>query len=394
MSPVVLTGEHYMTGDEAIAEGALAAGCRFFGGYPITPATEVAERMANRMPGVGGVFVQMEDEIAAMASIIGASCAGVKSMTSTSGPGFSLMMENIGLAVITETPCVVVNVQRAGPSTGLPTQGAQGDMMQARWGSHGDYSLIALAPASAQEAFYETIRAFNLSEKYRVPVLVMADEVVGHMSERVVIPEESRITVIDRVKAKGRKDRFRPFEPAENGVPPMAVAGDGYCIHVTGLTHDEKGYPVMTVEAQDSMQTRLFAKIEKNLEDIIKVREFELADAEIVLVSYGVSTRTCLAAMEEARAEGLKVGLLQLLTVWPFPERIIARLAEKAKAMITVEINLGQVHLEVERAAKGRVPVHLVGHCGGSLISPDTVLDKIQAVLKRELLCCTSPGGS
>ncbi len=382
MPPVVLTGEHYMTGDEAIAEGAIAAGCRFFGGYPITPATEVAERMAHRLPGVGGVFIQMEDEIAAMASIIGASCAGVKAMTSTSGPGFSLMMENLGLAAITETPCVVVNVQRAGPSTGLPTQGAQGDMMQARWGSHGDYSLIALAPSTAQEAFHETIRAFNLAEKYRVPVLVMTDEVVGHMSERVVIPEASKLNVIERVKARGRKDRYRPFEPGENGVPPMAAAGEGYCVHVTGLTHDERGYPVMTAECQESMQTRLFAKIERNLDDIALTRGFFLDDAEIVLVSYGVSVRTCRAAMEEARALGYKVGLLQLLTVWPFPEEAVRALAGRVKAFITVEINLGQISLEVERLAAGLAPCFLAGHCGGTLISPDAVVEAVKRALK------------
>ncbi|MBI9076117.1 MAG: 2-oxoacid:acceptor oxidoreductase subunit alpha [Desulfatibacillum sp.] len=367
-----------MTGDVACAEGALAAGCLFFGGYPITPATEVAERMAHRLPEIGGTYIQMEDEIAAMASIIGASCAGAKSMTSTSGPGFSLMMENLGLAVITETPCVVVNVQRAGPSTGLPTQGAQGDMMQARWGSHGDYEIIAMSPASAQEIFYLTIEAFNLAEKYRTPVLIMTDEVIGHMSERVIIPKAREIKTVERVKAKGRKDRFRPYAAGDLGVPPMANAGDGYKIHVTGLTHDEMGYPAMTVEAQYAMMDRLVGKIRNNVKDIIRYEEFMTEDADFIIISYGVSARTGWAAVEEARARGMKVGMLRLITVWPFAEDKIRELAARVKGMVTVEINLGQVHLEVERCVAGRVPVRLVGHPGGTLISPDTVIQTIK----------------
>jgi 2-oxoglutarate ferredoxin oxidoreductase subunit alpha len=367
-----------MTGDVACAEGALAAGCRFFGGYPITPATEVAEHIAGRLPEVGGTFIQMEDEIAAMASIIGASCAGVKSMTSTSGPGFSLMMGNIGLAICTETPCVVVNVQRAGPSTGLPTQGAQGDMMQARWGSHGHYDIIALAPSSPQEIFYLTIEAFNLSETYRMPVLVMTDEMIGHLSERVVIPEAKKIKTVSRPRPKGRKDRFKPFEPGPNGVAPMASAGEGYNIHVTGLTHDERGYPVMTVETQKAMMARLMGKIQQNLDDIIRTEAYRLEDAEVVIVSYGVSARTSLAAVDEARDQGIKAGLLRLITVWPFPEARIRNLAEKVKGFVTVEINLGQIHLEVERCAAGKAPSFLVGHPGGTIITPERVVEALK----------------
>jgi 2-oxoglutarate ferredoxin oxidoreductase subunit alpha len=378
MNPAILTGEHFMTGDVACAEGALAAGCRFFAGYPITPATEVAEHISGRLPGVGGTFIQMEDEIAAMAAVIGGSCAGVKSMTATSGPGFSLMMENIGLAVCTETPCVVVNVQRAGPSTGLPTQGAQGDMLQARWGSHGDYEIIALAPSSPQEIFYQTITAFNLSETYRVPVLIMTDEIVGHLSERVVIPEAKEIKTVSRPRAKGRKDRFKPFKPGPNGVAPMAIAGEGYNIHVTGLTHDETGYPVMTVEAQSEMMDRLIGKIRRNKDDIIRTEAYRLEDAEIVIVSYGVSARTSLAAVEEARGQGIKAGLLRLLTIWPFPEDHIRKLAERVKGFVTVEINLGQIHLEVERCAGGRAPAFLVGHPGGTIIPPESVVDTLK----------------
>ena len=380
MRPAVLTGEYFMTGDVACAEGALAAGCRFFGGYPITPATEVAEHIAGRLPEVGGTFIQMEDEIAAMASIIGASCAGVKSMTSTSGPGFSLMMENIGLAVCTETPCVVVNVQRAGPSTGLPTQGAQADMLQARWGPHGHNEIIALAPASPQEIFYQTITAFNLSEKYRLPVLVMTDEMVGHLSERVVIPRERDIKVISRPRAKGRKDRFKPFEPGPNGVAPMAIAGEGYNIHVTGLTHDEKGYPVMSVEAQEQMMNRLVKKVHDNLDDIIMTEKYRLEDADIAVISYGVSGRTSLAAVDEAREMGIKAGLLRLITVWPFPEDEIRELAEHVKGFVTVEINLGQIHLEVERCAAGKAPAVLVGHPGGTIIPPENVIEALKQI--------------
>jgi 2-oxoglutarate ferredoxin oxidoreductase subunit alpha len=378
MKQAVLTGEHFLTGDVACAEGALAAGCLFFGGYPITPATEIAERMSERLPEIGGTFIQMEDEIAAMASILGASWAGKKTMTATSGPGFSLMMENIGLGIVTETPCVVVNVQRAGPSTGLPTQGAQADMMQARWGSHGHYEIIALAPASPQEIFYQTIEAFNLSEKYRIPVLIMSDEIVGHMSERVSIPAEKDIVTVSRTAPKGRKDRFKPFQPGPNGVAPMPAAGQGYNVHITGLTHDEKGYPVMTVEAQEEMMARITGKIRRNLDDIIRTESYRLEDAEIAVISYGVSSRTSLAAVDEARNLSIKAGLLRLITVWPFPEEQIRQLARRVKKMITVEINLGQICLEVQRCAGGRIPVTLVGHAGGTIISPERVVAELK----------------
>ncbi len=378
MKSALLTGKHFITGDVACAEGALAAGCRFFGGYPITPATEIAEHMAERLPEMGGIFIQMEDEIAAMASVLGASWAGKKSMTATSGPGFSLMMENIGLGISTETPCVVVNVQRGGPSTGLPTQVAQGDMMQARWGSHGHYEIIALAPSSPQELFYQTIRAFNLSEKYRTPVLVMTDEVIGHMSERVVIPDARKIETTPRNKPRGRKDRFRLFSPFENGAAPMPAAGDGYRIHVTGLTHDERGYPALTVEAQENMVNRIVGKIRNHLDDIIQTESYRMEDAEIALVSYGVSGRTALAAVDMARKQGIKAGLLRLLTVWPFPEALIRSLALRVKGFVTVEINLGQIHLEVERCAAGRAPAFLAGHAGGTLISPQRVVERIK----------------
>jgi 2-oxoglutarate ferredoxin oxidoreductase subunit alpha len=378
MKPAVLTGEHYITGDVACAEGAIAAGCKFFGAYPITPATEVAEHMAERLPDVNGTFIQMEDEIAAIASILGAAWTGTKSMTATSGPGFSLMMENLGLGVCTETPCVIINVQRTGPSTGLPTLTGQGDMMQARWGSHGDYEIIALAPASPQDCFYHTIRAFNLSEKYRVPVLVMADEIVGHMSEKVIIPDASKIKLIDRPKPRGRKDRFKLYEPGPNGVAPMPAIGDGYNVHVTGLTHDERGYPAMSVEAQEQMMTNLKGKIRNNLDDIIETEEYKMDDADIVIVSYGISVRTGLTAVDEARKLGYKAGLLRLVTVWPFPEQMIKDIAERVRGLITVEINRGQVHYEVERCAGGKAPAYLVGSAGGKIIHPDKVIELIK----------------
>ncbi|MBT3311224.1 MAG: 2-oxoacid:acceptor oxidoreductase subunit alpha [Desulfobacterales bacterium] len=378
MKKAILTGEHFFTGDVACAEGALAAGCRFFGGYPITPATEIAERMASRLPHVGGSYIQMEDEIAAIASVLGASWAGVKSMTATSGPGFSLMMENLGLGICTETPCVIVNVQRGGPSTGLPTQGAQGDMMQSRWGSHGDYEIIVLAPYSPQEIFYQTITAFNLSETYRIPVLIMTDEIVGHMSEKVIIPDSRKVKTISRTAPKGRKDRFRLFEPGPNGVAPMPAAGQGYNVHVTGLTHDEKGYPVMTVDTQVEMMDRLTGKIRNNLDDIIMTESYMMDDAEIVLVSYGVSARTCLAAVDQARKSGIKAGMFRLITVWPFPEEEIKKIAERVKGFITVEMNLGQIHREVQRCVGGKVPAVLVGHHGGTIIPPEDVLKKMK----------------
>ncbi|RJP84576.1 MAG: 2-oxoacid:acceptor oxidoreductase subunit alpha [Desulfobacteraceae bacterium] len=380
MEPKVLTGEHFINGDEACAEGAIAAGCTFFGAYPITPATEVAERMAERLPDQGGTFIQMEDEIAAITSILGAAWTGAKSMTATSGPGFSLMMETVGLAVVTETPCVVVNVQRGGPSTGLPTMGAQGDMMQARWGSHGDYEIIAIAPSSPQEMFDLTIEAFNLSEKYRVPVFIMSDEVVGHMSEKVVIPKASKIKTVSRPRPSGRKDRFKPYQPGPNGVPPMATIGEGYNVHVTGLTHDEQGYPVMSVDTQKEMMTRLIGKIRNNLDDIIRTESYLLDDADIVIVSYGVSARTSYTAVEQLRGMGIRAGLFRLITVWPFPEKQIRELATRVKGFVTVEINMGQICREVERCAGSKVPSYLVGHTGGTVITPDAVIQLIKEV--------------
>jgi 2-oxoglutarate/2-oxoacid ferredoxin oxidoreductase subunit alpha len=374
----VLCGEFFMNGDTACAEGAISAGCRFFAGYPITPATEVAERMSERLPQIGGVFIQMEDEIASMNAVLGASWAGVKAMTSTSGPGFSLMMENIGLGVMLETPCVVANVQRAGPSTGLPTLVAQGDMMQARWGSHGHYEIIALVPDSPQEMFDLTISAFNLSEQYRVPVLLMADEAVGHMSEKVVIPEISSKELVNRPRPKVAPEKYLPYDSRKGLVPPMAVAGEGYRFHVTGLTHDDRGYPTMTAEAQDKLVRRLVDKIRLNIKDITKYEEVKVDDAEVVVVSYGISARIARYAVQKARDEGIKAGLLRLITVWPFADDRIRELATAAKAFIVPEINYGQMVREVERCVAGKAKVRLVPHMGGGVHLPETVLEAIR----------------
>ncbi len=373
-----LEGEFFINGDVACAEGAISAGCRFFAGYPITPATEVAERMSTRLPQVGGVYIQMEDELASMCAVLGASWAGVKAMTSTSGPGFSLMMENIGLGVMLETPCVVVNIQRAAPSTGLPTMVGQGDMMQARWGSHGSYEIIALAPSSPQDIFDLTILAFNLSEEYRVPVLIMSDEVVGHMSEKVVIPRVPPEDLIYRRRPEVGPDDYLPYEPDANLVPSMAVAGEGYHFHVTGLTHDERGYPVMTAGAQDRLVRRLVDKIRVNRRDIIRYKEVELEDADIILCAYGVSVRIAQAAVRMARDEGIRAGLLQLITVWPFAEERVRELSLQAKAFVVPEINYGQIVLEVERCAGGRARTILVPHMGGSVHSPQVILEAIR----------------
>ena len=373
-----LTGEFFMNGDVACAEGAISAGCRFFAGYPITPATEIAERMSLRLPRVGGIYTQMEDELASMNAILGASWAGVKAMTATSGPGFSLMMENLGLGIMLETPCVVVNMQRAGPSTGLPTLVGQGDMMQARWGSHGCYGIIALSPSSPQEIYELTIKAFNLSEKYRTPVLIMSDEVVGHMSEKVVIPPPEEITLFPRRKPNVPPEQYLPYAPDADLVPPMANAGEGYRFHVTGLTHDERGYPVMNAEAQDKLVRRLVQKIERNKEDIIQIDEDGVDGADVVVCSYGISARVSQFAVERARQEGIRTGMLKLVTVWPFPEERIRKLAKRVKAFVVPEINYGQIALEVERCAGGAADTVLVPHMGGSIHRPESILDAIR----------------
>jgi len=378
----VLTGSHYIDGDYAIAEGGIAAGCRFFAGYPITPSTETAERFSERIPHVGGVFIQMEDELGSIAAMIGASWGGKKPMTVTSGPGFSLMMENIGLACMMETPLVIANVQRGGPSTGLPTLTGQQDMMQAKWGSHGDYEIIALCPDSPQECFDLTIEAFNLSETYRVPVFVMADECVGHMHEKVVIPPAEEIEVVERKWYEGPKDKYLPYKLDKDGIPFMVKAGDGYRFHTTGLTRDERGYPVINAECQSVVVPHLVNKIKHNADKIIMLEEDQIDNAEIVVISYGITSRVSIRAVQLARKAGMKIGTLRLKTVWPFPEKRIKQLAKKIKAFVVPEINYGQVVLEVERCAAGKAPAFHVPHCGGWVHDPNDILKVIKEAAK------------
>jgi len=379
----VLTGEHFINGDEACTEGALAAGCNFFAGYPITPATEVAETMSRRLPKLDGTYVQMEDEIASIAAVLGAAWGGAKSMTSTSGPGFSLMMENIGLGVITETPCVIVNIQRGGPSTGLPTTCGQGDIMQAKWGSHGHYEIIAISPSSPQEMFDFTIRAFNLAETFRIPVLIMADEVVGHTLERVTIPPAEKIKVVNRKKPTESPATYLPYKTDSSLIPVLPNAGDGYRIHITGLTHDERGYPVPDAETQEVLITRLINKIRKNRDKIIDYEDYFLDGAKIVIVTYGSSVRPALKAMRGLREQGVKVGLLKLNTIWPFAEDLIRKLAKKVEAFVVPEVNFGQIALEVERCASGQALTKLISHPGGGIHTPQQVTDGVKNILSE-----------
>jgi len=376
----VLAGEHFMHGDHACAEGALAAGCRFFAGYPITPSTEIAERLARRLPEVNGIFVQMEDELGSIAAVAGASAAGARAMTATSGPGLSLMMENLGLAVMMELPCVVVDIQRGSPSTGLPTLAGQSDVMQARWGSHGDYAIIAYAPWSPQELFDLTVLAFNMADRYRVPTLLLADEVVGHMVERVRIPPAEEIACWPRKRPPNPPNgQFKPFQAQDvDLVPPMAHAGDGYRVHFTGLTHDERGYPAMSAEAHHQLVTRLVNKITLNAEEIIRTEGYELEDAQTVVISYGCTARSARRAVRIARSKGISVGLLRLISIWPFPEQIVRQLANQVESFIVAEMNLGQISREVERLI--RRPVTGVHHAGGAMIHPDTILKAIEEV--------------
>jgi len=378
----VLTGTHYLDGDFACGEAAMAAGCRFVAGYPITPSTEIVERIARRFPMMGGIFIQMEDELASMAAVVGASWTGTKSMTVTSGPGFSLMMENIGLAAMMETPCVVVNVQRGGPSTGLPTMVGQADMMQARWGSHGDYSIIALSPCSPQEAFNLTIDAFNLSEIYRVPVLMMMDECVGHMTEKVVIPPADEIELVPRRLTAKPPEEFLPYQLNGALAPEFARAGDGYRFHTTGLTHDERGYPVMSAECQEQCVRHLIDKIKLNADEIVRLEEEGIDGADVVVVTYGITSRVARMGVELARERGVKVGTLRLVVVWPFPEKRVRELAHKIKAFVVPEINNGQIVLEVERCAGGKAAAILVPHMGGGVHDPKDICAAIVEAAK------------
>ena len=370
-----MSEEFFIQGNEACAKGALKAGCRFFAGYPITPSTEVAETLSRELPKVGGSFVQMEDEIASAGAIIGGSWGGTKSMTATSGPGLSLMQENIGYAFITETPIVIVDVQRGSPSTGQPTMASQSDMMQARWGSHGDYEPIALSPSSVQEFFDFTIKAFNLAEEYRTPVFVMADEIIGHMREKITIDED--IEIVARQMPEN-KDNFLPFKNVENGTNPMPSFGQGFNIHVTGLTHDERGYPdTNDPETHHALVQRLCDKVLNNRDKICSVQSKNCEDADLVIISYGAPVRSVSEACEKARSEGKKVGYVKLDTPWPFPEEQVKELTKNASDVLVVELNLGQMYYEVDRVLRRDADVHLMGQIGGLMPTPDEILSKI-----------------
>ena len=380
----VLSGVHFWQGDIACAEGAIAAGCRFFAGYPITPASEIAEHMAKRLPEVGGIYVQMEDEIASISAVVGASWGGLKSMTATSGPGFSLMQENIGYACMTETPCVIVDVQRAGPSTGQATKAAQGDIMQARWGTHGDHEVIVLSPNSPQEMFDLTVKAFNLAEIYRVPVIILSDEVVGHMWEKVRVPSPGEIEVYSR-----RKPSYIG-EPVfggvgEVGVPPMPRIGDGFNLLITGSTHNEYGYrKTVDPEVHRRLVTRIVNKIRENADKIIDVETQNIEDADIGVISYGCTSRSVYDAVILAEKEGITVGHVRLRTIWPFPEKVVKEVAERVDFILVPEMNLGQLIYEVERVVGCEARVKAISKIGGGeMITPEEILSEIRKLLGR-----------
>ncbi len=370
-------GYKLIQGNEACVEGALAAGMRFFAGYPITPSTEIAEISSQKLPKLGGKFIQMEDELASMAAIIGGSLAGLKSMTATSGPGFSLMQENIGYAAITEIPCVIVNVQRGGPSTGLPTSPAQGDVMQAKWGTHGDHPAVALTPNSVQETYEYTVKAFNIAEKYRTPVILLMDETVGHMREKMIFKDISEIEIINRKKPSCKPEDYVAYRPDEDMIPPMASFGEGYRYHVTGLTHDETGFPTNSNEISEKLIKRIVNKVGKNIDDFSYYEEYKLQDAEIVIVAYGGVSRSAKSAVDALRKMNIKAGLFRPITIWPFLEKQINNVSKNAKEIYVAEMNLGQYFLEVERVAGKNCTVNKINKINGELITPDEIVKAI-----------------
>jgi 2-oxoglutarate ferredoxin oxidoreductase subunit alpha len=367
-----------MTGNEACAEGALIAGLGFFAGYPITPSSEIAEELSARLPKRGGRFIQMEDEIGAMGAVIGASLVGAKAMTATSGPGFSLKQENIGYACMAEVPCVVVNVQRGGPSTGLPTLPSQSDIMQARWGTHGDHPIIAVCPQSVRETLDLTVRAFNLTERYRVPVVILLDEIVGHISEKVTLPVPGELEVLDRQLPSVPPEEYLPYRHTSSDIPEMASFGTGYRFHVTGLAHDETGFPTNDSREIDFMLRRINRKVERYRDDIVEVEEVFLDDAEIGVFAYGSTARSARRAVQMARDEGIRAGLLRPKILWPFADKEVAALAAKVPTIVVPELNLGQVAHEVEWASRGQVEVVRVNRIDGEPISPVTIFEAIE----------------
>ncbi|MCM2251964.1 MAG: 2-oxoacid:acceptor oxidoreductase subunit alpha [Ramlibacter sp.] len=371
-----------ISGNHACALGAVAAGCRFFAGYPITPSSEVAERLSRALPLVDGVFVQMEDEIASMAAVIGASMGGVKSLTATSGPGFSLKQENIGYAAGAEIPCVIVNVMRGGPSTGMPTRPAQGDLMQARWGSHGDYPIIALAPASVREVYFETVRAFELAERFRTPVVVLYDQVIAQLTETVDLPADDGAARAQRQWASGPRDDYRPYATGADGIPAMARPGDGYRVHTTGLSHTEDGFPSQNPDAVSRNLGRLLSKFDAHREAIDSWEAVACEDADVVVVAVGISARAAAGAVQQCRARGLRAGLFRPITLWPFPERALREATAHARAVLVPELNAGQLSLEVERIL-GRDRVSGIHRVNGEPVTPAEIAARVEALAQE-----------
>ncbi|MDR2870569.1 MAG: 2-oxoacid:acceptor oxidoreductase subunit alpha [Deferribacteraceae bacterium] len=377
-----MSKRQFMQGNDAISSGALYAGCRFFAGYPITPSTEIAERLALELPRHGGRFIQMEDEISAMAAVIGASISGVKSLTATSGPGMSLKLENLGFGYMAEVPCVVVNVQRGGPSTGMPTGPSQSDIMQARWGTHGDHSCITLTPSTVREQFIETVRAFNLAEKYRIPVILLTDEIIGHMRENFDMPDEGELEIINRTKPTVLPAEYKPYQASGVGfirdVPPMANFGEGYRYHITGLNHDATGFPTNSGAVAGEQNARLIRKIEANYDDIVQVEEYRCEDAETLIFAIGGTARSAKEAVDKAREAGIKAGLLKPLTIWPFPDKHIAKYKGRAKKIVVAELNLGQLINEVRRVAEGAFELVPLQRVDGEPITPKQIVEAIK----------------
>ena len=372
--------ELLLQGNEAIVEGALRAGCRFFAGYPITPATEISEILSAKLPQLNGTFIQMEDEIASLGAVIGASLAGVKSMTATSGPGFSLMQENLGFAVITEVPCVIVNVMRGGPSTGLPTSPSQSDVMQSRWGTHGDHPIIVLSASTVRECYDVTIQAFNFSEKFRTPVIVLIDEVVAHMREKMVLDDQEEIEIFNRVKPTVPPEWYIPYEDTPRGVPAMANFGEGYRYHVTGLTHDIRGFPTSRPDEIGPFIARLHRKISQHFSEIQMAEYFQTEDAEITIIAYGSVARSAKRAVWEAREKGIRVGLLRLTTIWPFMRSAVEKVLQTARVLIVPEMNMGQISREVKRVNPGVAKVFTLNKVDGIIITPSEILNRIMEV--------------
>jgi len=367
-----------MQGNEACAQAAVDAGVRFFAGYPITPSTEIAEWMARQLPRLGGKFIQMEDEIASISAIIGASLTGAKAMTATSGPGFSLMQENLGYACMTEIPCLIVNVQRGGPSTGRPTAPAQGDVMQARWGTHGDHPAIALSPWSVDETYYLTVKAVNLAERFRTPVVLLLDEVIAHLREDVRVPDPRKLTLTERPRPTGSREQFRPFGGGLDQVPPIADIGMGYRCNYTGLAHDDFGHPTNSPEITEKLIKRLSGKVEAHKDEIIHWEEVFLEDAQMAVLAYGCSARSAMRAVKMAREEGIRAGLIRPTTIWPFPEQAVKKAAERGLPLLVPEMNLGQLVLEVERVAAGKIPVKKLSRVDGQLFTPPQILASLK----------------